>query len=64
VMEVGETELPKQKTQDNGPRCPTCAPFPRLNSRILDPVKCRTVRLYQCQCGERLLSDTLVGRPN
>jgi hypothetical protein len=37
--------------------------FPRLNSRILDPVKGRTVRLYKCQCGERLWSDTLVGRP-
>lgn len=47
----------KQHTQDVTPRCPTCAALPRLTQSILDPRKGRTVRLYQCQCGERVWDD-------
>jgi hypothetical protein len=54
VTEEKEAELPKQQTQDHGPRCPTCAAFPRLAQSLLDPIKGRTVRLFQCQCGERI----------
>jgi hypothetical protein len=59
----GESGVPdgiaplKQPAQDAPPRCPTCAALPRLTQSILDPRKGRTVRLYQCQCGERMWDD-------
>lgn len=56
MVEETKAELPKQQTQD-GPRCPTCAAFPRLAQSILDTRKGKTVRLYQCKCGERIWDD-------
>ncbi|MGY4623257.1 hypothetical protein [Bradyrhizobium sp. USDA 4486] len=52
-----EAELQKQQTQDHGPRCPTCAAFPRLTQSLLDTRKGKTIRLFQCQCGERIWDD-------
>jgi hypothetical protein len=39
VMEERETELPKQKTQDNGPRCLTCAAFPDSTAAFFGPLE-------------------------
>lgn len=52
-----EAELPKQPVQDQGPRCPTCAAFPRLLHSMLDPRRGKTVRLYECRCGERVWDE-------
>jgi len=44
--------------QERGPRCPTCAAFPRLTILMLDPRTSRTVRLFNCdKCGERNWDD-------
>jgi hypothetical protein len=52
-----EKELPQQPTQDQGPRCPTCAGFPRLLTSILQPRSGKTVKLFRCDCGERIWND-------
>jgi hypothetical protein len=52
-----QEELPKPQTQDVRRRCPTCAAFPRLTQRFLDPRAGKIVRLYECQCGERIWDD-------
>jgi hypothetical protein len=52
-----EKELPKQETDGRGPRCSACAAFPRLTRSFLEPTKGRTIRLYQCACGERIWDD-------
>ena len=52
-----QEQLPAQETQDQGPRCPTCAAYPRLAQSMLDTRNGRTVRLYRCQCGERIWDD-------
>jgi hypothetical protein len=54
---VKEVDLPKQQAQDYGPRCPTCAAFPRLAHAMLDMHRNKSVRLYECQCGERIWDD-------
>ena len=59
-MTAKEDEVPKQQAQqaqDTGRRCPNCAAFPRLSFQFLDPRSGRTVRLYECLCGERLWDD-------
>ena len=50
-------QLPTQQAQDQRPRCSACAAFPRLAQTILDTRTGKTVRLYQCQCGERIWDD-------
>lgn len=52
-----QEKLPAQQTQDQQPRCPACAAFPRLTQSVLDTRKGKTVRLYQCQCGELMWDD-------
>lgn len=53
-----EAELPKQQMQDDGPRCPTCAAFPRLTASMLDAQRDKIVRLFTCvSCGERIWDD-------
>jgi formate dehydrogenase maturation protein FdhE len=37
--------------------CPTCASQPRLLIAILDSRKGKTVRLFECQCGEVVWDD-------
>jgi hypothetical protein len=37
--------------------CPTCASRPRLIISILDTRKGRTVRLFECRCGEVVWDD-------
>ena len=54
---VKEADLPKQQAQDQGPRCPTCAAIPRLAHAMLDMHRNKSVRLYECQCGERIWDD-------
>jgi len=46
--------LSNPEDQDRGPRCAACAAFPRLTLTFLEPSKGRTIRLYQCECGERV----------
>ena len=58
-MTENDQELPQQQqqTRDTQRRCPTCAAFPKLTHRFLDPRQGKTIRLYQCQCGERIWDD-------
>jgi formate dehydrogenase maturation protein FdhE len=37
--------------------CPTCASNPDLIISMLDTCKGRTVRLFECQCGEVIWDD-------
>jgi hypothetical protein len=37
--------------------CPTCALQPRLLIAILDSRKGKTVRVFECQCGEIVWDD-------
>jgi hypothetical protein len=51
-------ELPKPQFQGvRQPRCPICAALPRLTHTMLDVRSGKTVRLYQCRCGERVWED-------
>jgi hypothetical protein len=50
-------QLPPQRTQDRQRHCPVCAAVPRLAQTMLDSRKGSTVRLLQCQCGERIWDD-------
>jgi hypothetical protein len=50
-------ELLERCIPNEGPRCPTCEAFPRLAQRFLDPIKGRTIRLYQCKCSERIWDE-------
>lgn len=52
-----EKQLPQQQTQPQNPRCPSCAAFPKLTHSMLDPRNGKTVRLYECHCGERIWDD-------
>ena len=45
------------KPQDTKRPCPTCGTFPRLLHSMLDVRRKEIVRLYQCQCGERIWDD-------
>jgi hypothetical protein len=42
------------QSQEKGPRCPTCAAFPSPLYSMLEPRTGKTVKLQQCQCGERI----------
>jgi hypothetical protein len=52
-------ELPKPRWQGavQQRRCSVCAAFLRLTHTILDARSGKTVRLYQCQRGERVWDD-------
>ena len=51
---------PGKETQDR--RCPRCDAQPRLVRQILDPRTGRSIRMFECKCGERTWSD-LYQRP-
>jgi hypothetical protein len=57
TIEHHQSDLLTQLPQEHLPRCPTCAAFPRLTLSMLDPRRGKIVRLYQCQCGERIWDD-------
>jgi len=48
-MTDNDQELPQQQqqTRDTRRRCPTCAAFPKLTHRFLDPRQGKTICLYQ-----------------
>ncbi|WP_298253594.1 hypothetical protein [Bradyrhizobium sp.] len=52
-----ESERIKPAKQESAPRCPACAAFSHLAAKLLDTQNGKTVRLYQCQCGERIWDD-------
>jgi hypothetical protein len=52
-----ERSLDEQRIRARVPRCPTCAAFPRLLHSMLQPRTGKTVKLYLCQCGERIWDD-------
>jgi hypothetical protein len=52
-----QQELSKPQRQGAGRRCSMCAAFPRLATEFLDPRTGRTVRLYECECGELSWDD-------
>jgi hypothetical protein len=56
-MTEEQEQLPAQQTQDRQRRCPTCAASPRLTFQFLDSRRGKTVRLYECKCGERIWDD-------
>src|SRR5690348_8037084 len=53
ITEEKNRALPPQPAQDRPQRCPTCAAFPKLRNRFLDPRTGRTIRLFECDCGKR-----------
>jgi len=57
MTESKEEQLPEQKAQGTRRRCPTCAAFVRLPQAILDTRKGKTIRLFECHCGERIWVD-------
>jgi formate dehydrogenase maturation protein FdhE len=60
VVTEDNERLPKQQTQaqqDRRPICPACAAVPRLINAFLDPARGKSVRLFECQCGERIWDD-------
>jgi septal ring factor EnvC (AmiA/AmiB activator) len=52
-----EAERVESAEQDYPPRCPACAAFSQFRTQFLEPVTGRTIRLYQCQCGQRIWED-------
>lgn len=52
-----EAERIKPSQKEFVPRCPACAAFPKFEIPILNPFTGRTVRLYQCECGQRIWDD-------
>jgi hypothetical protein len=53
-----EIERTQGHAQSKGPtRCPACAAFPRLSQQFMNPRDGKTVRLYECQCGERIWDE-------
>ena len=52
-----DKDPPKPQEQDKARRCPTCPEVPRLAHQFLDPRNGKTVRLFECQCGERIWDD-------
>jgi formate dehydrogenase maturation protein FdhE len=50
-------QSPPPRKQDAQRRCPVCAALPRLAQTMLDSRKGKTVRLFQCQCGETIWDD-------
>jgi hypothetical protein len=52
-----EVERVTPPTQEYPPRCPACAAFPQFRTQFLEPVTGRTIRLYQCECGQRVWDD-------
>ena len=56
-MTEEKEQTPKASVEPKGPRCPTCAAFPDIASRFLDPRTGKTIRLYRCQCGEHVWDD-------
>ena len=57
VIEQKQAEPVGESRQATRRRCPTCAAFPRLARSMLDTGRGKTVRLYECQCGERIWDD-------
>jgi hypothetical protein len=53
----GHQELPNPQQRSAIKRCPSCAAFLRFATRFLDPRTGKTMRLYECQCGERIWDD-------
>ncbi len=43
--------------QDQDPRCPVCAAFPRLTLQFLNFGNGSTIRLHECLCGHRIWDD-------
>jgi hypothetical protein len=53
-----EKERLQGHAQPKGPtRCPACAAFPTLSQQFMNPRDGKTVRLYECSCGERIWDD-------
>jgi hypothetical protein len=49
-----DKHLPEPQNQDQELRCHACSAVPRLAQRILDPKTGKTLRLYRCECGQRV----------
>lgn len=57
ALAEGKDERPKQQTQDTHKRCPRRAAFARLYLQLLDSRRGRTIKRYECFCGERIWDD-------
>jgi len=56
-MTEGKDQLPKQQEQDGHRLCPKCGELLLYARTLLDPLKGKTVRLFECQCGKRIWDD-------
>jgi hypothetical protein len=45
---------PIDQEKQNRPRCPSCGAFPGLLNTILNSPTGQIVRLYRCECGQRI----------
>jgi hypothetical protein len=57
MAQMTSEDLRKAQVQEVQRRCPTCAAAPRLTHSMLDARNGKTVRLYECECGERIWDD-------
>lgn len=57
-MTEGKDQLPKPQEQEQH-RCPKCGALARTTrtTTFLDPRKGKSVRVFECQCGERIWDD-------
>jgi hypothetical protein len=56
-MTEDKAELAKIQIRAENRRCVSCAAFARLLYTMLDSRTGKSVRLYQCQCGERIWDE-------
>jgi len=47
----------KRNQRETVRRCPACAALVHPAHIILDPAKARTVRVFECECGELIWDD-------
>jgi len=44
-------------TAPSGPTCMRCGQVPELVQKVVDPQTNRILRMYQCECGQRLFDE-------
>ena len=56
-MNFFSSDKPSGKETREDRRCQRCDAQPRLVRQILDPRTGRSIRMFECKCGERTWSD-------
>jgi hypothetical protein len=56
-MMTGDRQNELLQIADNNRGCPRCGARPRLLRQMLDSCTGKTVRMYECKCGEHSWSE-------